>query len=44
MSEKFYVKKDPDSHVEEMHDIAKKENYQNFCICIDITVCEDGYL
>ena len=42
-------KTDPDAHVEEMPDVTKKENYQNVCICRDITVSdkclnEDGYL
>ena len=29
---------DPDAHVEEMHDVTTKENYQNVCICTDISV------
>ena len=32
--------KDPDAHVEEKHDVTTKENYQNVCICTDITVCD----
>ena len=42
-------KKDPAAHVEEMHDVATKENYQKFCIYTNISACEkfinkDGYL
>ena len=40
-------KKDPDAHMEEMHDDTTKENYQNFCICTDkCDKCpnKDGYL
>ena len=49
MWEKFHIKNYPDAHVEEMPDVTKKENYQNVCICRDITVSdkclnEDGYL
>ena len=45
----FHVKKDPDAHVEYMHDVTTKENYQNVCICTDMCVCDkflikDGYL
>ena len=46
---KVSCKKDPDAHMEEMHDVTINENYQNVCIFTDITVCdkcvnEDGYL
>ena len=45
----FMENNDPDAHVEDMPDVTKKENYQNVCICRDITVSdkcfnEDGYL
>ena len=35
--------------MKEIHFVTSKENYQNVCICTDITVCdkwpyEDGYL
>ena len=45
----FMNKRDPGTHVEGMHDVTTQENYQNFCICTDITVPDkclyrDGYL
>ena len=39
--EKSFIKQhDPDAHVEDMPDVTKKENYQNVCICRDITVSD----
>ena len=45
----FFLRKDPDAHMKELHYVTTKENYQNVYICTDITVrdkclIEDGYI